>query len=216
MSATQTTISSDRQSPALVSLRSQSHVHAWIAGQAAGGAAPPNWLDLYDTLLEEQDPTGKPRWNWRQALYIAWSATPRAKRWPRNLTELASFLGLSDTSTFRHWRRRNPQIKQRIADLPRDALFDHMADVFDAMLIVAESPDPRGNPDRQLFLKVIGLLQSQIQLAGQLDLDHQGHLQHEFDLSRLSDAELAALDGLAERISRDPAGTDPAQQNQPA
>lgn len=186
--------------PVAISLRSQSHVHTWIASQAAAGAPVPTWLELYDTLLDELTPDGHKRWTWRQALYIAWAATPRAKRWPATVKGLASFLGLADDATIRHWRKRDPAIKQRIQQLPQEILLDHVADVFDAMVTVASTPDPRANPDRQLFLKAAGLLPSTLQLAGQIGLDHSGQVRHDLDidLSALSDDQLDQLAALVD------------------
>jgi len=184
--------------PAAISLQSRAQVNTWLAAQQAAQKDVPVWLELYDALLEERTDDGKDRWSWRQALYIAWAATPRNKRWPKTTKELASFLGLTSDSTIHHWRLRDPAIRQRIQELPRQALLTHIADVFDAMVTVATTPDPRANPDRQLFLKVTGFIGSNIELSGALGLDHSGQVtqHHDIDLSSLSDEHLEQLAGI--------------------
>ena len=67
---------------------SKAGLEAWLAEQEA----VPAWLGMYRDLLAERTETKRPRWDWRKALYIAWSATPRNNRWPKNHNELASFL----------------------------------------------------------------------------------------------------------------------------
>lgn len=127
----------------------------WLAGVQARGEAPPAWLEFYDALLDERDAAGKRRWDWRKALFIAWSCVPKAQRQPRTLTELASRLGLR-TSAIRMWRRNDPAIMERIAAGPREMLLDYVADVMQALVASAADPDPRSFQDRRLFLEITG------------------------------------------------------------
>lgn len=138
-------------------------------------AESPGWLELYQTLLQERQPvldrqgrpTGRtrPRWDWRKALYIAWSATPRERRWPKFEKDLASLLGLADTGSIRHWRDKDPEIAERIAQLPAQMLLDHVGDVFDALVAVAKTADPKAFQDRRLFLEMTGNYQPSGALA---------------------------------------------------
>ena len=141
----------------------------------AGAEVKAEWQELYEDLLHERvdvvdaqgRPTGrtKPRWDWRKALYIAWSCAPRDKRWPRFERELASLLGLSNTSTIRHWREKDPEIDERIRSLPAAMLLDHVADVMAALVEVAKQPDPKAHQDRKMFLEITGNYQSTGSLA---------------------------------------------------
>jgi hypothetical protein len=136
---------------------------------------PPEWFSMYQILLEERlpvpdhqgRPTGRtrPRWDWRKALYIAWSATPRERRWPKREKDLASLLGLSDAKAIWRWREKDPEIDERIARLPAQMLLDHVGDVFDALVSVAKTADPKAHQDRKLFLEITGNYQPSGALA---------------------------------------------------
>ena len=133
---------------------------------------PPTWLAIWEELTAERAPllgadgelalneAGQARvhrrWNWRQALYIAWMATPRHERKPATLAELANLLGLSSTGTFRNWRRNDPEIDERIRTLPKSLLMGHVADVYAALVTVASDPDPKAFQDRRMFLEIAG------------------------------------------------------------
>lgn len=147
---------------------SKAGLEAWLVKQSTA----PAWLEMYRDLLAERTDTKRPRWDWRKALYIAWSATPRDKRWPKTHNELASFIGLTDAATMRHWRLKDPEIDERIQSLPREALLGHVAAVFDALAVVASQADARSFQDRQLFLKITGHYQPSktVELGGQLDV----------------------------------------------
>lgn len=127
----------------------------WLAALQEQKQPPPPWLELYDALLDERGEDGKRRWDWRKALYIAWSCVPKDQRQPRTMTELASRLGVR-TSTIRMWRKQDPAITERIAAGPREMLLEHVADVFDALVKVASDADPRAFQDRRLFLEITG------------------------------------------------------------
>ena len=126
----------------------------------------PEWLGLYRDLCEERKP-GRPqarRWQWRTALFIAWSCAPKERRWPKTRGELASLLGCSE-SAFRVWRHKDPEIDERIRSLPAAMLLEHVAEVFDALTTVATMPDPKAFQDRRLFLEITGNYQPSGNLA---------------------------------------------------
>ena len=60
------------------------------------------------------------RWDWRKALYIAWSSVPKSKREPKTLEQFVALLGLSSSGTIRNWRAHDPGIAERIAALPKN------------------------------------------------------------------------------------------------
>lgn len=120
---------------------------------------PPEWKDLYEKLLDERverDGMIAPKWDWRKALYIAWSVVPKAKRQPPTEDELAVLLNLKNTRTIRQWKQKFPEIEERIAVLPKHLLLTHLADVYEAMVTVAKMPVPAAHQDRRLFLELTG------------------------------------------------------------
>lgn len=120
----------------------------------------PEWKALYEKLLDERiERDGiviAPRWDWRKALYIAWSVVPKAKRVPATEEELAVILNLKNTRTIRTWKQKFPEIEERIAELPKQMLVGHLADVYDALVAVATMPIPGAHQDRKLVLELIG------------------------------------------------------------
>lgn len=190
----------------------------WLKEQTAR----PAWFDLWNELREERGPMMGPdgevllnergeartrrRWDWRKALYIAWSSLPRSLRQPETLEKLADLLGLRNTGTIRNWRRTDPEIEERVAELPRRMLLGHVADVFQALVTVASSADPKAHPDRRLFLEMAGEYSPKGSLAlsgpdgGAVPLD----LRH--GLGELAEDELDALDRIARRLAGDQGG----------
>ena len=97
------------------------------------------------------------RWDWRKHAYIAWSCVPKSMRYPKTLEEFADFVGLSNTSTIRKWRSKDPDIATRITTLPKLLLNRHVADVLNALATVAADPVPQAHQDRKLFLEIAGV-----------------------------------------------------------
>lgn len=126
----------------------------------------PDWYGMWSDLLEERWPDNnqRRRWQWRTALYIAWSCVPRDRRWPRTKLELANLMGCAE-SAFRVWRHKDPEIDERIRSLPATMLLEHVAGVFDALATVAQQADPRAFQDRRLFLEITGNYQPSGNLA---------------------------------------------------
>lgn len=127
-------------------------------------AEPVAWEAMYRDLLEERVEVkrdGQPsrwvaRWDWRKALYIAWSCVPSAQRWPRFEVELIELLGLTNTATIRKWKAADREIEERIAAGPKKLLGGHVADVLAALVKVASEPSPQAHQDRKLFLELTG------------------------------------------------------------
>ncbi len=127
-------------------------------------AEPVAWEAMYRDLLEErvevkrEDKPSRfvPRWDWRKALYIAWSCVPSAQRWPRFEVELIELLGITNTATIRKWKAADPEIEERISAGPKKLLGGHVADVLNALVRVATDPTPQAHQDRKLFLEMTG------------------------------------------------------------
>lgn len=128
---------------------------------------------LYDELLNEReaildgqgqpclDKKGRPKTrlvrDWRKAAYEAWSSLPATLRRPKTLTELADQLGLRNTATIRHWRRKDPQLETRFKERLTGRLLEYAPDVMMALVAVAVSSDPKAHQDRKLYLEMTGL-----------------------------------------------------------
>lgn len=123
---------------------------------------PVAWEAMYRDLLAEQveiKRDGRPskwvaRWDWRKALYIAWSCVPSSKRWPKFEVQLIDLLGITNTATIRKWKAGDPEIEKRIEAGPKRLLMGHVADVLEALVKVAIDPSPEAHRDRRLFLEM--------------------------------------------------------------
>lgn len=141
----------------------------------------PWWKD-YQQLRSERAEDGKPLWNWREAVYIAWASLPKRLRWPGSQEELAKqVLGLTNDRTIREWRSKRPEIEERVAQLTGEVLMKHRADVLDALVRVASEPDSRAYSDRRLFLEMTG------------DYKTKGVVNFNIDFSQLSDEQLQRI-----------------------
>jgi len=144
--------------------------------------APPGWMDEYWRLRESG-------WPWRVAAYIAWSASPRDRRWPERQIDLAQqVLGLKSDRVITQWRKKNPMIDEVIALMQARPLFEHRRDIFDALVAVATQQDYKGHQDRKLALEMLGDYVPRSELRASVGTRSK-------DLSELTDAELAALAG---------------------
>ncbi|MGD9726280.1 MAG: hypothetical protein AB7R40_22260 [Nitrospiraceae bacterium] len=128
---------------------------------------------LYEELLNEREPVldeaeqpmldkhGRPKTrlvrDWRKAAYEAWSSLPASLRRPKTLTELADQLGLRNTATIRHWRRKDPQLETRFKERLTGRLLEYAPDVMMALVAVAADADPKAHQDRKLYLEMTGL-----------------------------------------------------------
>ena len=164
-------------------LAKQVAIERVLAGQAqAAGETKPvvsDWAEDYLKLRENG-------WPWRVAAYIAWAASPRQRRWPETVERLAvEVLGLTSARVIYSWRKKNAAIDELVGLMQAAPLLEHRADVYAALAASAANPDHRSNPDRKLFLEVVG--------------DYTPHQKVEVsrgeveDLSQLSDEELDEL-----------------------
>lgn len=96
-------------------------------------------------------------WPWRVAVYVAWAALPKERRWPRSQDELArEVLGLTSDRVIYQWKKKNPGIEDAIAVLQGGVLFEHRAGVIEALVESAKNPNYKGHQDRKLFFEMIG------------------------------------------------------------
>lgn len=151
---------------------------------------PVAWEAMYYDLLAEKDADGRPRWDWRKALYIAWNCVPASKRWPKHEIQLIDLLGLTNTRTIRQWKANDPEIEERIKEGPKLLLGGHVANVLEALVRVATQADPKAHQDRKLFLEMTG----QYKPRGTVELmgEDGGPIEYR-DVNELSDEELARI-----------------------
>jgi len=196
-----------------VSRLARAQLDRWLREQEGR----PGWFELWEELRAERAPVVGPdgelalnergqvrtrrRWDWRKALYIAWSSLPRSQRQPPTLEGLCDLLGLRSSGTIRNWRRKDPMIEERVAGLPRQMLLGHVAGVYQALVEVATQADPRAFQDRRLFLEITGEYRPRgaLTLAGE-DGEPVVAQTVNVDVSGLTDEQLDALAGLAERF----------------
>lgn len=172
---------------ALVQLH-KGDLEGWRAGDAGKIIPPegkaPKWMEPLLYLLGHG-------WPWRQAVYIAWAASPRTDRWPETQELLATqVLGLTSDRVIAEWRRKNASIEMMIASLQSAMLMSHTGDVFEALKISAATADYKHHPDRKLFLEMTGHYTPVSQIRA---LIASGQLRSKNDVSELSDEELLAM-----------------------
>lgn len=125
------------------------------------------WWDDYHRLRAEG-------WDWRKAVYIAWTASPAINRWPATQEELATAcLGLSSDRVIRKWRANEPGIEERVVRMQAEPLMAHRRDVIEALVSVASDPDPRSHPDRKLFLELTGDYTPRARMDASVDGDYR-------------------------------------------
>lgn len=96
-------------------------------------------------------------WDWRVAAYIAWAASPKNSRSPKTQDELAiNHLGLTSDRAINTWRRNNQAIDEMVAMMQAAPLWEHRAEIYDALIRVATSPEYKGHNDRKLALELLG------------------------------------------------------------
>lgn len=141
------------------------------------------WLAEYKMLRLEG-------WSWKKAAFIAWAASPKARRWPETQEKLAELLGLKSDRTFRGWKRRDPLIEERIARMQVEGLFAYRRDVINTLIQMAITADPKCHQDRQMFLEMTGdyTPKGKIDLGGALGIGGTG-------MGDVTDDELAAIEG---------------------
>jgi len=109
----------------------------------------PWWQDYCEMLAHGR--------TWRQAVYIAWAASPARLRVPSSQDELAvEVLGLKSDRVISKWRANDPSIDDDIAYLQAAPLLRARREIFDALAESATNPDPKSHPDRKLALEMLG------------------------------------------------------------
>lgn len=164
------------------------------------------WIDFEELLVQG--------WEWRKAALIAWEASPVLTRWPPTQAELATMvLGMRTDRAIQRWRRNDPQIERTVAMARAAPLLRHRRAIYDALVTVASLPTPQGHPDRKLALEMMGDYRpsGRLALSGPNGDDPVAVVG--FDLSKLSDDELDALDRLAGRIAGNQNGEGQAPAN---
>jgi hypothetical protein len=137
-----------------------------------------DWRETYKILKQAG-------WPWRIAVYIAWMSSPRKNRWPKTQEELATqVLGLTSDRVFTQWRQKYPTIEDVIATMQAAPLWAHRSDVINALVESASNPDHRSNPDRKVFLGMVGdyTPKQEIKVRGSVGMDE--------DLADVSEGEL--------------------------
>jgi len=143
------------------------------------GETPPDWFGHFIKLQE---------WfSWRIACYIAWAASPKQDRWPKTQEELATeCLGLSSSRQISEWRKKYAKIDDAIALIQAAPLWEHRADIYEALVVVATTQDYKAHSDRKLALEMLGDYVPRSKIGP----DIPGMAE---DLGDLSDAELDVL-----------------------
>lgn len=96
-------------------------------------------------------------WPWRVSVYVAWASAPKANRWPKTQSELATqILGLTSDRVISTWRNRNPAIDELIGLLQAAPLLNHRRDIYDALVASATDPSHKSHQDRKLALEILG------------------------------------------------------------
>jgi hypothetical protein len=156
----------------------EARLRSEVARQQLEGEAKQAWMEEYLQLRTAG-------WPWRVAAYIAWAASPRIGRRPGSIDELAkNVLGLTGPRQIHHWRETNPAIDEVVGVLQAAPLMQHRRDVMDALSAAASDKDHRNNPDRKLYLEIIG----DYVPKAKVDISRDAE-----DLSQYSDAELDLL-----------------------
>lgn len=167
-------------------LRSETARQVLESGRQTAEGTSPSWMERYQELR-------RLGWHWRVACYIAWAASPRVGRWPKNQEELAKqVLGLTSDRQIGTWRQKNPAIDEVVTLLQAAPLFEHRADAFAALIKSATSADYKSHQDRKLMFEMLG------DYVPRLRVDQRDVREVE-NLDDLSDEELDKLAKLVKR-----------------
>lgn len=139
------------------------------------------WFREYVRLREQG-------WPWRVGAYMAWAASPKNRRWPESIQDLATkVLGLKGPRVIYQWRHKYPAIDAVVAMMQAAPLFEHRRDVLEALVTMARTADYKSFNDRKLFLEMVGDYVPKSQVGVGVSAR---------DLSELSDEELDGLLGV--------------------
>lgn len=119
-------------------------------------ADKPAWWSDY-LAIREAFPHFK---NWRIWVYIAWAGQPATSRDPRTLEELAETVLGCTSRVVRKWRAADwgdrPSVDEAVAWVQAGPLLRHRRDIYEALVAVARTPDPKAHNDRKLALEMMG------------------------------------------------------------
>lgn len=119
-------------------------------------ADKPAWWSDY-LAIREAFPHFK---NWRIWVYIAWAGQPATSRDPRTLEVLAETVLGCTSRVVRKWRAADwgdrPSVDEAVAWVQAGPLLRHRRDIYEALVAVARTPDPKAHNDRKLALEMMG------------------------------------------------------------
>lgn len=114
------------------------------------------WWDDYQAIRQQFSHFR----NWRIWVYLAWASQPADRRQPPTEAELAEEVLGCSTRSIRNWKAREygeqASIEQAVAYLQAAPLLRYRRDIFDALVAVARTPDPKAHSDRKLALEMTG------------------------------------------------------------
>lgn len=167
--------------PDEISKAAQGAFDALVAGSSEGSEGH-DWYQRYKRMAGAKVP-------WRIAVYVAWASVPKDRRHPKTQEELArNVLGLGSDRVITSWRMKYPEIDLTIAQLQSNELYEHRADVFDALIKSASTADYKNKPDRQLFLEMTGDYSPKVKIEDLRDPNSK-------DLSKVPESKLRHLAG---------------------
>lgn len=126
-------------------VRDQAHPEAYAAFELVLRDLP--WREQFANLLSRG-------YTWRKTAWIAWNSQPAARREPRTKGEFANLIGVGPGKISDY--RNDPALHAEILALRRTVLFDHLPDVYDALLTSAANPGYKHAPDRKLAFEMAG------------------------------------------------------------
>jgi hypothetical protein len=134
-----------------------------LIGAADDKAEGYEWYQQYKRLARHRVP-------WRVAVYVAWASVPKAKRVPKTQEALArDVLGLTSDRVLISLRQKYPEIDLLIAQLQSNELFEHRAEIFEALIESASSPNYKSHQDRKIALEMMGDYNQRIQVDDRRD-----------------------------------------------
>lgn len=123
----------------------QTHPEAYAAFELVLADLP--WHDEFVALLARG-------YTWRKTAWIAWHSQPKQSRQPRTKTAFAELIGVSPGKLTDY--SNDPALHAAILAHRRSVLFDHLPDVYDALVQSAADPNYKSAPDRRLALEMAG------------------------------------------------------------
>lgn len=169
------------EDPDEISMAAQKALDALVAGSSEGSEGY-DWYQRYKRMAGAKVP-------WRIAVYVAWASVPKDRRHPKTQEELArNVLGLGSDRVITSWRMKYPEIDLTIAQLQSNELYEHRAEIFDALIKSASDPNYKSHQDRKIALEMMGDYSNKIQFEDKRDPNSK-------DLSKVPESKLRHLAG---------------------